>query len=691
MRAIKHGVIVGLANHTVLIAKDGTERAIDDSAAPIRCDKGQVVGCVLVFRDVTERRRADRAARFLASIIESSDDAIIGKDVNGIITSWNSAAERLFGYTAAEAIGRSIAIIAPPDRANEMPAILDRIKRGEQVQHFDTMRRAKDGRLVPISLTVSPIKDRDGRIIGASKIARDISERKKAEQALREERGRLHATLNGIGDGVIVTDAKGHVTMMNPVAESLTGWKEEAVARPLDEVFCIINEQTRQEVENPVKRVIREGVVVGLANHTILIAKDTTERPIDDSAAPIKDEQGRVAGVVLVFRDNTERRRTEAALREADRRKDEFLATLAHELRNPLAPIRNAVQVFRIKEVPDPQLQSARDIIDRQVQQMARLVDDLLDVSRITRGKIQLRKERIDLPAAVRSAVEAVRPLIDAQAHQLTITLPPQPVCLDADPIRLAQVVSNLLHNAAKFTEKGGHVWLTVEKQGGEIAISVRDTGIGIAAEHLPHLFAMFYQVVPALERSQGGLGIGLALVKGLVELHGGSAEARSGGPGKGSEVTVRLPVASSPQELEDSGKSGEDPKPGGMMPRCRILIADDLPDSVESLAMILRLGGHDIQTARDGLEAVQAAATLCPDVIFLDIGMPKMNGYEAARSIRQHPWGRHIVLVALTGWGQEDDKRRATEAGFDHHLTKPVDAVTLDKLLSLITPKPPQ
>jgi CheY-like chemotaxis protein/two-component sensor histidine kinase len=329
--------------------------------------------------------------------------------------------------------------------------------------------------------------------------------------------------------------------------------------------------------------------------------------------------------------------------------------------------------------VAEPHVHAARDIIVRQVQQMARLVDDLLDVSRITRGKVHLRKERIELSTAVRSAVEAVRPVIDAHAHQLTVTLPPEAVHLDADPIRLAQILSNLLHNAAKYTEKGGHIWLTAERSSGELAVSVRDTGIGIAAEHLPRLFEMFSQVAPALQRSQGGLGIGLALVKGLVELHGGRVEAHSAGPGKGSEFTVHLPVLqASPEPPQEYGIA----KKASVGPKCRILVADDLPDTVESLAMILRLAGHDLQTAQDGLEAVQTAAIFRPDVAFLDIGMPRMNGYEAAQHIREQPWGKSILLVALTGWGQEEDKRRAAEAGFDHHLTKPVDLDALEKLL---------
>jgi PAS domain S-box-containing protein len=972
-KVLSTGRIVGLANHTVLIAKDDTERAIDDSAAPIRDSKGNLNGVVLVFRDVTEQRRAERSARFLASIVESSDDAIIGKDLNGIITSWNQGAERLFGYSSAEAVGRPVAMLALPDRADELPAILDRIRRGERVQHFDTVRRAKDGRLVPVSLTVSPIRDEDGNIIGASKIARDISERKQAEAALREEKSRLHATLTSIGDAVIVTDAEGRVTLMNPVAQALTQWDEEATGRPLGEVFHILNEQTRRPAENPASRVLREGTVAGLANHTVLIAKDGTERPIDDSAAPITNEQGETVGVVLVFRDVADRRQAEAALRaseaqfrqladampqivwaarsdgsidyynerwyeytgfprgeygqqswepilhpddvqrcvdtyfgcikaekpyqieyrfkdrktggyrwflgrampvrdeqgrivrwfgtctdiddtkktgerlrllwegasvlltttgpdamlrelfarigphfgldayfnymvnetgdalrlasyagipeetarsitrlefgqaicgtaalhrqpivathiqqsddpkarlvksfgirafacnpllsgnkllgtlafasrskdrfdaeeleflqtichyvtaayervrliqqlrDTDRRKDEFLATLAHELRNPLAPIRNAVELLRRSDGDTALIEQSRNIMERQLEQMVRLIDDLLDVSRISRGKLRLRKERVELAEVVRSAMEAVRPFLEAQAHQLTVTLPPDAIYLDADPTRLAQVISNLLNNAAKYTEKGGHIWLTAERQGGEAVVSVRDTGIGIAAEHLPRLFEMFSQVAPALERSQGGLGIGLALVRRLVDLHGGKVEARSGGIGRGSEFVVRLPIVDVPIPREPA-ETAEGRTLSSARKR-RVLVVDDNRDAADTLAMMLAIMGHETRTSYDGLEAVQAAADFRPGVVLLDIGLPKMNGYEAARHLRQQPWGKGMVLIALTGWGQEEDKRRALEAGFDHHLTKPVEAGVLERLLAIIQP----
>jgi PAS domain S-box-containing protein len=681
-RVLAEGIVIGLANHTVLISKDGTERPIDDSAAPIKDAQGHLLGAVVVFRDVTERRAAERSARFLTSIVESSDDAIIGKDINGVISSWNYGAERLFGYSAAEIIGRPVALLAPPDRADEMPAILKRIRAGERIDHFDTVRRAKDGRLIPISLTVSPIKNEDGQVIGASKIARDISERKRAEDAIQSEKARLHTTLVSIGDAVIVTDVSGCITLMNPVAEALTGWKQDATGRQLEEVFHIINERTRQPVANPIKRVLSEGTVVGLANHTILIRKDGTEIPIDDSAAPISDDQGALIGCVLIFRDITARKRAEQALQNADRRKDEFLATLAHELRNPLAPILTAIELMQNSR-SDPEL--VRDVsktIERQIHQMVRLVNDLLDISRITQGKIQLQKKPVELRTVIQSAVEASQPFIMSHGHELTVTIPPEPTYFVADAARLTQVLANLLSNAAKYTENGGHIWLTAKRQDSEIVISVRDTGIGIAAKHLSQIFEMFSQIQPAIDRSHGGLGIGLSLVRGIVELHEGKVEAHSDGIGRGSEFIIRLPLSG--VQLEPAPESRSEGQLKKAFP-LRILVVDDNQDAADMLAKSLDLLGHETAVAYDGSECIQTAVSFRPAVVLLDIGLPKMNGYEVAQAIRQERWGKGIVIIALTGWGQQEDKRRALQAGCDHHLTKPIQIAVLERLLASV------
>ncbi|WP_280152930.1 ATP-binding protein [Piscinibacter sp. XHJ-5] len=369
-----------------------------------------------------------------------------------------------------------------------------------------------------------------------------------------------------------------------------------------------------------------------------------------------------------------ELRRLNAELSDADRRKDEFLATLAHELRNPLAPITNALEILRLKDPADAETRWTRDVIDRQVRQMTRLVDDLLDVARITRGKIQLRLERVTLAGIVHGAIEAARPFIEASGHTLDVRLPAEPVWLEADATRLTQVLLNLLNNAAKYTPRGGRIEVEAAAAG-EAAITVRDNGIGIAAEHLARVFEMFSQVAPALERSQGGLGIGLALARGLVDLHGGRIEAHSGGVGCGSEFIVRLPLA--PAQVVPAPAAG--PAPAGA--RQRVLVVDDNRDAADSLAMMLELSGHQVAIAHDGEGALTHREAFDPDVVLLDIGMPGMNGYEVARRWRE-AGGTRTRIVALTGWGQEDDKRRAVAAGFDHHLTKPVDP---DRLLAVL------
>jgi signal transduction histidine kinase/PleD family two-component response regulator len=378
--------------------------------------------------------------------------------------------------------------------------------------------------------------------------------------------------------------------------------------------------------------------------------------------------------------DFIERVKDEEALKEADRRKDEFLATLAHELRNPLAPIRNALQIMRLARNDGAVVEEARSMMERQLGQMVRLIDDLLDVSRITRGKLGLRKEHIELGSIINNAVDSARPLIEEAGHELTMSLPPQPIFLEADPVRLAQVFSNLLNNAAKYMDRGGHIWLAIERNGNKVAVKVRDSGIGIPAKALPTIFDMFSQVDGSLERARGGLGIGLTLVKSLVELHGGTVESHSDGIGRGSEFIVHLPVeAPSTQSAHSSDHDGRN----GNHVSFRILIADDNQDAAQSTGMMLRMLGNEVRTVHNGVQAIQEAAAFRPDIILLDIGMPQVNGYEAARRIRQQRWGKQMILVALTGWGQEQDKQRAIAAGFDRHFTKPVDPADLEQLLA--------
>jgi CheY-like chemotaxis protein len=386
---------------------------------------------------------------------------------------------------------------------------------------------------------------------------------------------------------------------------------------------------------------------------------------------------------VNVLVDISDRRRAEDILRETDRAKNEFLATLAHELRNPLAPLRHVVELLRAPVVPD--LKWAVDVIDRQTSHMARLIDDLLEVRRVSHGKLELRKERVELTEIARAAVETSRPLLEAAGVALQLDLPASPILVDADVSRVAQALSNLLNNAAKYTSRGGRVWLSAEHQSRNAVLTVGDNGIGIPAEMIPRIFEMFAQADQSLERAQGGLGIGLTLAKQLIEMHGGTIQARSDGPGKGAVFTICLPLAT-PTAPELRGPSPKRKRSVPALP-LRILVVDDHRDSADSLSLLLRSRGNDVRTAHDGLEALEAAKQHRPDVVLLDVGLPKLNGYEVARPIRALPWGKSAVLIALTGWGQPEDKRRSTAAGFDHHLVKPVDAARLKAILASIVP----
>ncbi|HEX4131558.1 MAG TPA: CHASE3 domain-containing protein [Pirellulales bacterium] len=518
-------------------------------------------------------------------------------------------------------------------------------------------------------------------------LALELDARRAAEMAAHGERERLLTTLTSIGDGVIVTDLHARVILQNPVSEQLTGWGHEAVGQPVTKIFRIVNETSRKEVENPVTRVLRDGMIVGLANHTVLVAKDGSERPIDDSGAPVRDKHGTLVGTVLVFRDITERRQAEEVQREADARKDQFLAMLAHELRNPLAPISNALQLWGIVKDDPAQMEELRQMMERQVHQMIRLIDDLLDLSRITRGKIQLRKQRVEIGTLVRGAIEAIDPLVQRCGHELVVTPSADPVYVQVDVARMVQVFGNILHNAAKYTGRNGKIWITTAREADEAVVRIRDNGPGIPEPMLPRIFDMFIQVDQTLDRSHGGLGIGLTLVKTLVEAHQGTVIARSEGLGHGSEFIVRLPalVASKSED------SGEVPIVGSRrsdrVPSHRILVVDDVQASAKTLAMMLRSIGQEVDTRCDGPSALEAVAENDYGVIFLDIAMPGMDGYEVARQIRQRD-GDRLTLVALTGYGQEQDRQQAMAAGFNHHLVKPTSIETLEHLLETIKPR---
>jgi two-component system, chemotaxis family, CheB/CheR fusion protein len=675
----------------------------------------------VIFKDVTARRRAEEAQARLAAIVASSDDAIVSKDLDGVITSWNRGAERLFGYSAQEAIGQPITLLIPPDRLDEERGIVERIRRGEGVDHFETIRRRRDGTLFDASVTVSPIRDSGGTVVGASKIARDITERNRAEAAVRDSEERYRNLFDLGPVAVYSCDAAGVIQTFNRRAAEL--WGREPVPGDTDQRFCGSFKMFRPDgrfmphEQCPMAEVLA-GIISEARDAEVLIERpDGTRVIVVVNIRPLKNQHGEITGAINCFYDITERKQAEEAMRESDRRKSEFLAMLAHELRNPLAPILGSIEVLsRARSVegphppsrqgradesgattPDPsdRIDHALDVLQRQVGHMVRLVDDLLDAGRISRGKIDLRRERVELSSVLHHVVDAVRPSSESRDQELTVTLPSVPVYLDADSTRLAQIVGNLLNNASKFTERGGHIWLTAERgeesgadhaegasarSAPHVVIRVRDTGIGIAAEPLEHVFDMFAQGDTSLERSLTGLGIGLTLVKTLTEMHGGTVEARSGGVGQGSEFVVRLPIAVETATPASPPRATESVAPTPL----RILIVDDNRDSADMLDLLLKRAGHETHTAHDGLAAVEAATSLDPDVILLDIGLPVLNGYEAARRIReQQSQKRRPLLVALTGWGQDEDRRRSREAGFDAHVVKPVNDTVLNRLLA--------
>ena len=685
-KALREGVVVGLANHTVLIQKNGRELAIDDSAAPISGEFGEVSGCVLIFRNVSAQRRQEQdnasqlqAARFLASIVESSDDAIVSKSLQGTIQSWNAAAERLFGYTAEQALGRHISLVIPPDRIAEEDRILASLRAGKRIEHFETERQRSDGQRISVSLTISPIRDAEGAVIGASKIVRDITDRKRAEA----EQQKFVTLIENSTDFIGICDLEGMPLFVNRAGLKMVGLDDMERARRTPVRSFFFPEDQPLVMQELFPSVLEKGH--GEIEVRFRHFKTGEARWMNYKVLTLPDAAGRPVALATVSQDVTERKRFEDALRsvandlsEADRRKNEFLAMLAHELRNPLAPISHATQALRLAESDRTSVHAATEMLERQVGQMVRLVDDLLDISRINRGKIELRKDRIELAPIISQAVEATRALYKSMNHELTVTLPPHSIYLDADPARLAQVVGNLLNNACKFTDAGGHVWLTVEQDLGQAVIRVRDNGIGIAADLLPRLFEMFVQADTSPERSREGLGIGLTLVKTLVEMQGGTVEAHSEGPGRGSEFVIRMPtVAEMPRPLPPETV----PAPLPAIRR-RILVVDDNEDAAEWLATVLRLNGHETHVAHDGLEAVRSAEQIRPDAVLLDIGLPRLDGYEVCRRIRMQAWGQDLLLIALTGWGQEEDRQKSRDAGFDTHLVKPVDDEVLLKLL---------
>ena len=535
----------------------GTRHVIAEYVPHVRAD-GVVDGFFALVTDVTEQKRAEAAQARLAAIVETSGDAITSISLDGTFLTWNAGAERLFGYEPAEAIGKRLELVVPAERSAEEREILERVTAGEVVGPYDTVRRSKDGRSVEVSVTVSPIRDASGEVVGASKVDRDIAGRLASERALRD---------------------------------------------------------------------------------------------------------------------------SEQELREADRRKDEFLATLAHELRNPLAAVNSATELLVSASALTPeQLDHTAGTVQRQVATMVRLVDDLLDMSRISRGALELRPARVTLMPIVEEAVASARPWIEARRQTVEVSGPSGPLEIQGDSVRLVQVLLNLLSNACDYTDPGGRIEVRVGQEEGDAIVAVRDTGVGIAPEKLDSVFEMFIRL-QSPGRGQAGLGIGLTLSRQLVQMHGGTLRAASDGPGSGSTFTVRLPLAGSrrepPRPEPSRDRDGERPKGSR-----RVLVVDDNADAADMLAILLTAHGHVVRTAYDGRGALAEVAAFAPDAILLDLGLPDVNGVEVCRTVRAEPGGEELLVVAVSGWGQEEDKRRTAEAGFDAHLTKPARIEEVTRVL---------
>jgi PAS domain S-box-containing protein len=663
----------------------GGARWISGNYVPHVNEIGQVAGFAVLINDITERKRAEEQLRESEERLRLALEAgQMGTWEWNVATSevvWSPGLEAIHGLAPGEFAGTFAAFqndIHPDDRAAVVAQIERTLQQGED-HRVEYRLLLAQGAIRWVEGRGKLFRDAEGRPQRMVGICTDVTARHEAEAAVRESEERFRNLADNIAQFAWMADQSGWIFWYNQrwfdytgtTLEAMQGWGWQKVHHP--DYVAAVTEKFRRHVE--------QGIV--WEDTFPLRRHDGEYRWFLSRAVPIHDEHGRVLRWFGTNTDITAQREAEEALRAADRRKDEFLATLAHELRNPLAPIRTSLEIMKRANVDAGVVEESRLTMDRQLSHLQRLVDDLLDISRITRDKLDLRKARVELASVIHQAVETCRPLAEGARHELVIDLPSDPIYLHADAVRLAQVFSNLLNNACKYTEPGGKISLTVRRDADEVVVAVADTGIGIPPAMLPRVFEMFTQIDHGAERSQGGLGIGLTLVRRLVEMHGGKIEAHSSGAGQGSEFVVRLPMLHdqtdhvlSPPVLTTVERRS---------PGRRILVVDDNRDAAKMLAMLLNLGGHTTHLEHDGLSAVSAAETFRPDLVLLDLGLPKLSGHDAARRIREQPWGQQMTLVALTGWGQEEDRRKSSAAGFDHHLVKPVDHAQLNELIATL------
>lgn len=673
---------------------------------PYRTLEDRIAGVVLSFIDITERRQADEVRTWLSAVVHASTDGIVSFALDRTILSWNAACERIFGWSAAEMIGRSASVLSPSaELERDQLELMRRLGEGESLD-FEAVRKRKDGQEIHVSMSVSPIRDPDGTVIGGTTIVRDITEARRAQTALRESEEQLRLVVENVREYAIFSmGLDRNIVSWNSGAERLLGYSEsEVLGKPADIVFT---EEDRREgaPEAEVQTALADGRA---SDDRVHMRKDGSLFWAEGVMMLMRDEQGRAMGFVKVLRDQTRAREVQQAiersqselkqsleetqqarraLEAADAAKDRFLAVLSHELRNPLASIASASELLLMPKLPDSAREKAAEVVQRQGKAMKVLLDELLDVSRLTLGRLNLARRPVSVTMVVQQALETTRPLVQAAGHELVVKLPPHTVEVDADPLRLAQVVSNLISNAAKYTPEGGRIEVSAEVFTDEVVVQVSDNGIGMEPSQIDRMFDLFSQGERVTGHSNSGLGIGLALARNIIELHGGWIMASSAGPGEGSQLRVGLPLLrvgtlDGGPELELTQPEALPPAPAIAADGELILVADDNGDAAWGLAKLLELSGFRAVLARSGEEALQVAEQHRPTIALLDIGMPDLSGHDVARRLRGEPWGRDMILIAATGWGQEADIRHSMQAGFDAHLTKPLNVGRIKGLI---------
>ncbi len=649
---------------------DGEERSLLG-------DRDSIEGIMLSLTDISALDHARSRIRQLSAIVESSDDAILSQDLDGIVSTWNRGAEKLYGYAADEVIGRSVKLLAPSRYGEQMDEFVEAVRRGERIEYFETEGVHKDGGLLDISVTISPIHDREGAVVGASAIARDITPLKRAQREVEVREERIRLLLESTAEAIYGLGLDGSCTFCNPACARMLGYDapDELIGKNMQSLA----HHTRSDgtpipsEQCAIYSVLRTGAGTH-SDDELIFRADGSSFPAEYWSYPVR-RSGRLEGAVVTFVDITDRKRAEEEVRLAAERRERFLAMLSHELRNPLAAVLSATSVMQVRDEAAV-IQRARDVIERQSEHMARLLDDLLDVSRITRGGIVLRKEDLDLRQAIARAIEAVSPQLEERQTKLDIDVGEVPLPVRGDPARLQQVVVNLLSNAGKYSPAGRRVRVSARTLGECVQLSVEDEGYGIAPELLPDIFELFVQREQGLARSDGGLGVGLALVRQLVTLHGGTVEAHSEGIDRGSRFVVTLPLQTHAVLSRPRAEAIRHVER-------RVVIVEDQDDAREMLGELLEALGYIVFGAKDGQQAIALIERVHPDVALVDIGLPVLDGFSVARHIRQNPVLDDVLLVAVTGYGTDEDVRAAHQAGFGEHLTKPADPKRIEQILA--------